>query len=166
MLNNLWWEWDTDVQHAQELHNHFNEAYKQNNVAEANLWVLWEISMKAFTKLTTQKCSASVKDLKLFNGDCSKWKWFKQAVNNKLCCNANHYPNQNDKIDYIDSYLDDKIDCVLNHKWDSNDYLNFETYLDLLSFLDKYYQDHLQDEIDIKEWEVLCIKHNNQFPVF
>ena len=40
MLNNLQWEQDTDVQHAQKLHNHLNEAYEQNNVAEANLQVL------------------------------------------------------------------------------------------------------------------------------
>ena len=40
MLNNLWWEWDTDVQYAQELHDCFNETHKQNNVTEANLWIL------------------------------------------------------------------------------------------------------------------------------
>ena len=72
------------------------------------------MSVKAFIKSTTQKCSTSVKDLKLFNGNYSKWKWFKQAVNNKLCCNADHYLSYNDKIDYIDFYLSDKVDCVLN----------------------------------------------------
>ena len=116
MLNNLQWEWDTDVQHAQELHNHLNEAHEQNNVTKANLWVLQEMSTEASTKSTTQKHSAPVKDPELFNGNYSKWKWFKQAVNNKLCHNTNHYPNHNDKIDYIDSYLGDKVGCVLNHK--------------------------------------------------
>ena len=124
------------------------------------------MSMEAFTRSTTQKCSVSVKDLELFNGNCSKWKWFKQVVNNKLCCNADHYSDHNDKIDYIDSYLGDKVDCVLNHKWNSNNHLNFEIYLNLLSFLNKYYQDHLQSETDIKEWEALCMKHDDQFPVF
>ena len=166
MLNNLWWEQDTDVQHAQELHDCLDEAHEQNNVAEANLWVLQEMSVEASTRSTTQKCSAPVKDPELFNDDCSKWKWFKQAVNNKLCHNADHYSDHNDKIDYIDSYLDDKVGCVLDHKQDSNDHLNFETYSDLLSFLDKYYQDHLQDETDMKEWEAFCMKHDNQFPVF
>ena len=97
------------------------------------------MSVKAFIKLTIQKHSALVKDLKLFNDDHSKWKQFKQAVNNKLHCNADHYLNQNNKIDYINSYLSDKINCVLNYKQDSNDYLNFKTYSDLLSFLNKYY---------------------------
>ena len=109
------------------------------------------MSVKTFIKLTTQKCSVSVKNLKLFNGDCLKWKQFKQIVNNKLCCNADYYFNQNNKIDYIDFYLDNKIDHILNHKWNSNDYLNFKTYSDLLGFLDKYYQDHLQDKTDMKE---------------
>ena len=40
MLNNLQWEQDIGVQHAQELHDHLNEAHEQNNVAEANLQVL------------------------------------------------------------------------------------------------------------------------------
>ena len=109
------------------------------------------MSTEAFIKSTTQKCSVSVKDPELFNGDCSKWKQFKQAVNNKLCHNADHYLNQDDKIDYIDSYLDDKVGHVLDHKWDSNDHLDFETYLDLFSFFDKYYQDHLQGETDMKK---------------
>ena len=113
-----------------------------------------------------QKCSASVKDLDLFNDACSKWRWFKQVVNNKLHHNADHYLNQNNKIDYIDSYLGDKVGYILNHKWDSNDHLNFKTYLNLLSFFDKYYQDHLQSETDIKEWKAFCIKHNDQFPIF
>ena len=124
------------------------------------------MSTEASTRSTTQKCSASVKDLELFNGDYLKWKWFKQAVNNKLCCNADHYLNHDDKIDYIDSYLGDKVGRVLNHKWDSNDHLDFKTYSDLLSFLDKYYQDHLQGETDMKEWEALCMKHDDQFPIF
>ena len=124
------------------------------------------MSAEAFIKSTIQKCSASVKDPELFNGDHLKWKWFKQAVNNKLHCNADHYLNQNNKFDYIDSYLGHKVDCVLNHKWDSNDYLDFKTYSDLLSFFDKYYQDHLQSKTDMKEWEILCMKHDDQFPVF
>ena len=72
--------------------------------------------MKAFIKSIIQKCSVLIKDLKLFNDDCLKWKQFKQTVNNKLCHNINHYPNQNNKINYIDFYLSDKVDCVLNHK--------------------------------------------------
>ena len=97
------------------------------------------MSMEAFTRLTTQKHSAPVKDPEPFNSNCSKWKQFKQAVNNKLHCNTNHYFNYNDKINYIDSYLGDKIDHILNHKWDSNDHLDFGIYSDLLSFFDKYY---------------------------
>ena len=124
------------------------------------------MSTETSTKSMTQKYSASVKDSEPFNGDCSKWKGFKQAVNNKLCCNADHYPGHNNKIDYIDSYLGDKMNCVLNHKWDSNDHLDFETYLNLLSFLNKYYQNHLQDETDMKKWEALCMKHDDQFSVF
>ena len=124
------------------------------------------MSVEASTRSTTQKHSASVKDPEPFNGNHSKWKQFKQAVNNKLHHNINHYLNHNDKIDYIDSYLDDKVDCILNYKWDSNDHLNFKTYSDLLSFLDKYYQDHLQGKIDMKEWEAFHMKHDNQFPVF
>ena len=143
MLNNLQWEQDTDVQHAQELYDHFNETHEQNNIAEANLQVLQKMSIETFTKSTTQKHSALIKDLKPFNGNHLKWKWFKQAVNNKLCCNTDHYPNYDDKIDYIDSYLSDKVDHVLNHKQDSNDHLDFKTYSDLLSYLNKYYQNHL-----------------------
>ena len=109
------------------------------------------MSTKAFTKSTIQKHSASVKDLKPFNDNHLKWKQFKQAVNNKLCCNVDHYFNQLDKIDYIDSYLDDKVDCILNHKQNSNNYLNFEIYSNLFSFLNKYYQNHLQNKTDIKE---------------
>ena len=124
------------------------------------------MSMKAFTRSTTQKHSAPVKDPESFNGNHSKWKQFKQAVNNKLCCNANHYPGHDDKIDYINFYLSNKVDHVLNHKWDSNDHLDFETYSELLSFLDKYYQDHLQSKTDIKEWKAFCMKHDNQFSVF
>ena len=124
------------------------------------------MSTETSFKSTTQKCSASVKDPEPFNDNHSKWKWFKQAVNNKLYCNIDHYPNQNDKIDYINSYLDDKIDCVLNHKWDSNDYLNFEIYSDLLSYFDNCYQDHLQNETDMKEWKTLHMKYNDQFLVF
>ena len=116
MLNNLWWKWDTDVQHAQELHNCFDETYEQNNVAEANLQVLQEMSTETFTKSIIQKHSALIKDLKPFNDNCLKWKQFKQAVNNKLHHNINHYLNQNDKIDYIDSYLNDKVDHILNYK--------------------------------------------------
>ena len=109
------------------------------------------MSMKAFTKSTTQKHSVSIKNPEPFNDDCSKWKWFKQAVNNKLHHNINYYFNYNDKINYIDFYLDDKVDHVLNHKQNSNDYLDFRIYFNLLSFLDKYYQNHLQDETDMKE---------------
>ena len=109
------------------------------------------MSTEVFTRSTTQKHSALIKDSELFNDNHLKWKQFKQAVNNKLHCNINHYLNYNDKIDYIDFYLGDKVDCVLNYKQDSNDYLDFETYLNLLSFLDKYYQDHLQNETDMKE---------------
>ena len=124
------------------------------------------MSIEAFTKSTTQKCSALIKDLELFNGNHAKWKWFKQAVNNKLHCNTDHYFNHDDKIDYIDSYLGDKVDCILNHKQNSNDHLDFEIYLDLLSFFDKYYQNHLQGETDMKEWKALCIKYDDQFSVF
>ena len=101
------------------------------------------MSVKAFTKSTIQKHSALIKNLKLFNDNHSKWKWFKQAVNNKLHCNTDHYPSYNDKIDYIDCYLNDKVDHILNYKQNSNNHLNFKIYSDLLSFLDKYYQNHL-----------------------
>ena len=74
------------------------------------------MSTEAFIKSTTQKCSASVKDSNSFNDNHFKWKWFKQTVNNKFYCNVNHYFNHNDKIDYIDFYLDNKVNCVLNHK--------------------------------------------------
>ena len=119
------------------------------------------MSAEAFTRSTTQKHSALIKDPELFNDNYAKWKWFKQVVNNKLCCNADHYFDYDDKIDYIDSYLDNKVDCILNHKWDSNDHLDFEIYLDLLSFLNKYYQDCLQDETDMKKWEALHMKHDD-----
>ena len=99
------------------------------------------MSVKAFIKSTTQKCSASVKNSELFNGNHLKWKQFQQAVNNKLHCNTNYYLNQNDKIDYIDFYLNDKVNHVLNYKQNSNDYLDFKIYSDLLSFFDKYNQD-------------------------
>ena len=92
------------------------------------------MNMKTFIKSTIQKCSALVKDSELFNNNYLKWKWFKQAVNNKLCHNTNHYPNHNDKINYIDFYLNDKINYILNHKQDSNNYLNFKIYLNLFSF--------------------------------
>ena len=124
------------------------------------------MSTETFIKLTTQKHSVSVKDLKSFNDDCSKWKQFKQAVNNKLHHNINHYLSYDDKIDYIDSYLGNKVGCILNHKQNSNDHLDFKTYSDLLSYFDKYYQDYLQDETDMKEWESLHMKHDDQFPVF
>ena len=124
------------------------------------------MSAEAFTKSIIQKHSASVKDSELFNSDCLKWKQFKQAVNNKLYHNANHYLSYDDKIDYIDSYLSNKIGHILNYKWDSNNHLNFEIYLNLLSFFDKYYQDHLQGKTDMKEWEILCMKYDDQFPVF
>ena len=101
------------------------------------------MSIKIFIKSTTQKCSASVKNPKSFNDNYLKWKQFKQTVNNKLHCNINHYLNHNDKINYIDFYLDDKVNCILNHKQNSNDYLNFKIYSDLLSFFNKYYQNHL-----------------------
>ena len=166
MLNNLQWEQNTEVQHAQELHNCLDEAHEQNNVAEVNLQVFWEMSTEASTRLTTQKCSASVKDPESFNDDHSKWKQFKQAVNNKLCCNVDHYPNQDDKINYVDSYLGDKVGCILNHKQDSNNHLDFRIYSDLLSFLNKYYQNHLQSKMDMKEWKTLYMKHDDQFPVF
>ena len=97
------------------------------------------MNVKAFTKLTTQKHSAPVKNLEPFNGNCLKWKWFKQAVNNKLYYNINHYSNYDNKINYINFYLKNKIDCILNYKQNSNNYLNFNIYLDLLSFLNKYY---------------------------
>ena len=74
------------------------------------------MNVKAFTRSTTQKYSALIKDSKLFNNDCLKWKQFKQAVNNKLHHNTDHYLSHNDKIDYIDFYLGNKIDCVLNYK--------------------------------------------------
>ena len=74
------------------------------------------MSMKTFIKSITQKCSASVKDLKPFNNNYLKWKQFKQTVNNKLYYNTDHYLNQNDKIDYIDFYLNNKVNYVLNHK--------------------------------------------------
>ena len=54
----------------------------------------------------------------------------------------------------------------MNYKWDSNNYLNFRTYLNLLSFFDKYYQNHLQNETDIKKWKAFCMKHDDQFSVF
>ena len=54
----------------------------------------------------------------------------------------------------------------MDHKQNSNDHLDFETYLDLLSFLDKYYQDHLQGKTNMKEWKAFHMKHNDQFPVF
>ena len=116
------------------------------------------MSVETFIKSTTQKCSASVKDPEPFNDDHLKWKQFKQAVNNKLHHNINHYFNYNDKINYIDFYLDDKVNHILNHKQNSNDHLNFKIYLNLLSFLDKYYQDHLQDKTDIKKWEIFCME--------
>ena len=87
----------------------------------------------------TQKHSALVKDSDSFNDNYLKWRQFKQAVNNKLHHNIDHYLNQNNKINYIDFYLNDKIDCILNHKQNSNDYLNFKTYLDLFSYLNNYY---------------------------
>ena len=124
------------------------------------------MSVETFTRSTTQKHSALIKDPEPFNGNCSKWKWFKQAVNNKLYHNADHYPGHDDKIDYIDFYLNNKVGCVLDHKWDSNNHLDFKTYLNLLSFFNKYYQNHLQGETDMKEWEVLCMKYDDQFPVF
>ena len=99
--------------------------------------------MKAFIKSITQKCFALVKNSELFNGNCLKWKQFKQAVNNKLHCNVNYYFNQNDKIDYINFYLNNKVNHILNYKQNSNDYLNFEIYSNLFSFFDKYYQYHL-----------------------
>ena len=52
MLNNLQWEQDTDVQHAQKLHNYFNKIYEQNNVAEVNLQILQKMSVKTFIKST------------------------------------------------------------------------------------------------------------------
>ena len=124
------------------------------------------MSVETFIKSTTQKHSALIKNPESFNGDHAKWKWFKQAVNNKLCHNTDHYSGYDDKIDYIDSYLGNKIGHILNHKQDSNNHLNFEIYSDLLNFLNKYYQDHLQGKINMKEWEAFCIKHDNQFPVF
>ena len=109
------------------------------------------MSVETFTKSTIQKHSASVKDLELFNGNCLKWKQLKQIVNNKLYYNINHYFNQNNKIDYINFYLNNKVDYILNYKQNSNDYLNFKIYSNLLNFLDKYYQNHLQGKTDIKE---------------
>ena len=74
------------------------------------------MSAEAFTKLTTQKYFALIKDLEPFNDNHLKWKQFKQTVNNKLHYNTNHYFNHNNKIDYIDFYLDDKVDYILNYK--------------------------------------------------
>ena len=97
------------------------------------------MNVEAFTKSTTQKHSASIKNPELFNDNHLKWKQFKQTVNNKLYHNTDHYLNHNDKINYIDFYLNDKIDCILNYKQNSNNHLNFKIYSDLFSFLDKYY---------------------------
>ena len=124
------------------------------------------MSVEIFIKSTTQKHSASVKNSELFNNNCSKWKQFKQAVNNKLHHNINHYLNYDNKIDYIDSYLNDKINYVLNHKQNSNNHLNFKIYSNLLSYFNKYYQNYLQNKINIKKWEILHIKYNDQFSVF
>ena len=124
------------------------------------------MSVKTFTKLIIQKHSVSIKDLELFNNDCAKWKQFKQAVNNKFHHNTDHYSNYNNKINYINFYLNNKINCILNHKQNSNNHLNFKIYSDLLSFFNKYYQDHLQNETDIQKWKVFHIKHNDQFLVF
>ena len=124
------------------------------------------MSIETFIKSITQKHSVSVKDSDLFNNNCLKWRWFKQIVNNKFHHNINHYLNHDNKIDYIDFYLGDKIDCILNYKQNSNNHLNFKIYLDLLSYFDKYYQDYLQGETDMKEWEAFCIKHNAQFSIF
>ena len=74
------------------------------------------MSVEAFTKLTIQKCSALVKDPESFNSNHLKWKQFKQTVNNKLCHNVNHYLNYNNKIGYVNFYLNDKVGCILNHK--------------------------------------------------
>ena len=74
------------------------------------------MSTEAFTKSIIQKYSALVKDSELFNNNYLKWKQFKQIINNKLCHNINHYLNHNDKINYIDFYLNDKVNHVLNHK--------------------------------------------------
>ena len=109
------------------------------------------MSTKTSIKSTIQKHSISVKDSKLFNNNCLKWKQFKQTVNNKLHHNINHYFNHNDKIDYINFYLNNKINCILNHKQDNNNHLNFKIYLNLLNFFDKYYQNHLQSKTDIKK---------------
>ena len=72
--------------------------------------------MKTFTKSIIQKCSILIKDSELFNDDYLKQKQFKQVVNNKLCHNINHYFDYNNKINYIDFYLDNKINCILNYK--------------------------------------------------
>ena len=109
------------------------------------------MSAKTFIKSIISKCSTSVKNPKLFNGNHSKWKQFKQAVNNKLYHNANHYFSHDDKINYIDFYLSDKVNHILNHKQNSNNHLNFKIYSDLLSFLDKYYQNYLQSKINMKK---------------
>ena len=101
------------------------------------------MNVEAFIRLTTQKHSALIKDSEPFNNNHWKWKQFKQTVNKKLCCNTDHYFNYNNKIDYIDFYLNDKVNHILNHKQNSNNHLNFEIYLNLLSFFDKYYQDYL-----------------------
>ena len=37
MLNNFQWEQNIDIQHAQKLHNCFDETHEQNNIAEVNL---------------------------------------------------------------------------------------------------------------------------------
>ena len=74
------------------------------------------MNVKAFTKSTTQKHSALIKDSELFNDDYLKWKQFKQTVNNKLHHNINHYLSHNDKINYIDFYLNNKMSHILNHK--------------------------------------------------
>ena len=109
------------------------------------------MSTEAFTKSITQKHSASVKNPEPFNSNHLKWKQFKQTVNNKLHHNINHYFSHNNKIDYIDFYLDNKVNCILNHKQNSNNHLDFKIYSDLLSFLNKYYQNHLQGKTNMKD---------------
>ena len=119
------------------------------------------MSTEAFIKLITQKHFISVKDSEPFNNNYLKWKQFKQTVNNKLYHNINHYFDYNDKINYIDFYLNDKINHILNYKQNSNNHLNFKTYSDLLSFFNKYYQNHLQNKTNIKKWKALYMKYND-----
>ena len=79
-----------------------------------------------------------------------------------------HISNESQLQSYVQREPRQFLQILNNLRWerDSNDHLDFKTYLDLLSFLDKYYQNHLQGKTDMKEWEALHMKHDDQFPVF